>query len=811
MYEIFPFPHLLANSCMIFHHLRFAWRTLLRHKGFTAIHILGLATGICACICIYSITAYELSFDTFHPDADRIYRMGSRITEHDAAFFDNEVAPPTAQALRQEVPGLETIARYYPYSTAIAPNAILTDSAYFNIFSYHWLAGNPKTALTLPYAVVLTATQARKYFGPAPPASWLGREVIYDDSLHVHVSGIVSDWTRNTDFPYTDLISLSTIQPSFLHNSLHPDSWQPPTAGNPWICTFIKLAPGNTPEELTKKLTPFVKRHFDTDPLLRLLHFSLVLQPLTDIHFNPAYSHDGIRKAHLPILYGLMATALFILLLAVVNFINLSTAQTQRRAKELDMRRILGSSRTQLMIRFLTETALITLLATIIAIFSVRPVLAAFYSWLPPDLQFHPLDIPALLFILSITALTTLLSGVYPARLLTAPTLSKSYTFRKALIVFQFSISLIFIIGSIVVGRQLHFMLNADPGFTRNAVLTVTDFEAPLDKLRLFAQKSRQIPGISNLTLQGHAPAGRTMIEIPVRLENRKEKELMVSLQAGDRQFLPFYHIPTLAGHYEPIDDSSRGIAINDTYRRDLGFPNPAAALGHFLTWNDGQQHPIVAVIADFHTSSFHDPIYPLLIGQLPNLQHSLALRLSAENPAAPAPAQPAGIPATLTRLATTWHSIFPDQPFPYSFLDESIARLYQSDIQQSWLVHAATAITIFISCMGLLGLILFVVEQRKKEIGIRKVLGAGTTDIVVLLNREFIQLIGIALLIAAPMAGYATHRWLQGFAYRTTISWWIFLLAGGSAMLIAALTIAVSVIRAALANPVDTIKKGTL
>ena len=796
---------------MIFHHLRFAWRTLAHNKGVTAIHTLGLAAGICACICIYSITSYELSFDTFHPDAGRIYRMGSRITEHDAVLFDNEVAPPTANALRTEIPGLEAIARYYPYHVSIAPNAILTDSAWFDIFKYRWLAGNPKTALTQPNTVVLTATRARRYFGPAPPASWLGREVIYDDSLHVHVSGIVSDWTGNTDFPYTDLISLSTIQHSFLHNSLHPDSWQPPTAGNPWMCTFIKLAPNTTPDELTRKLIPFVKRHLDTDPLLRLLHFSLVLQPLTDIHFNPAYSHDDIRKAHLPILYGLMATALFILLLAIVNFINLSTAQAQRRAKEIDMRRILGSSRAQLIDRFLTETSLITLLAAIIAIFSARPVLAAFYAWLPPDLQFHPLDLSVLLFVLFLTAATTLLSGIYPARLLSAPTLVKNYTLRKGLIVFQFSISLIFIIGSIVVGRQLHFMLNADLGFTRNAILTVTDFDATQEKLRLFAQQARQIPGISDLTLQGHAPAGRTMIEIPVRLENFKEKELMVSLQAGDRQFLPFYHIPTLAGHYEPINDSSREIAINDTYRRDLGFPTPASALGHFLTWNDGQQHPIVAVIADFHTNSFHDPIYPLLIGQLPNLQHSLALQLSGEDAAGPARTRPAAIRPALTRLDAAWHSIFPDKPFPYTFLDESIASLYQSDIQQSWLVHAATAITIFISCMGLLGLILFVVERRKKEIGIRKVLGAGVTDIVVLLNKEFVQLIAIALLIAAPIAGFGAHRWLQGFAYRTAISWWIFLLAGGSAMLIAALTIAVSVIRAALANPADAIKKGTL
>jgi putative ABC transport system permease protein len=449
-------------------HLRFAWRSLKNNKGFTLINLTGLATGICACLTIFTITSFELSFDTFHPDADRIYRVGARIQEHDASDYGEDVAPPTADALQREIPGIETTARYYTYSISDT-NAILADGNYFRIFPYQWLSGNPATALSYPFSVVLTESQARKYFGNAgqpraseTPDHWLGREITYEGSLHVHVTGIVRDWTGNTDFPYTDLISLSTISHSpFLGSRFHPDSWEIPPHGNPWTRTLIKLSP-------------------HADPMIRILHLAYVLQPLTDIHFNTAYAHDGTRKAHLPVLYGLTGAAIFILLLAIVNFINLSTAQSIRRARETSIRHILGSSRRQLFLLFLTETALITILATLISLLLVYPVLALFHAYLPAGLQYRPFDAPALLFLLGLVALTTLLAGVYPARVLSTHTVPKHrYTVRKALIVFQFTISLIFIIGSITFSKQLHFMLNADPGFARNAVITIDNFQAP--------------------------------------------------------------------------------------------------------------------------------------------------------------------------------------------------------------------------------------------------------------------------------------------------------------------------------------------
>jgi putative ABC transport system permease protein len=802
-------------ACMSLSYLRFAWRSLMNNKGYAIINLIGLATGICSCLTIYTLTAYELSFDTFHPDTDRIYRVGARIQEHDTNDYGEEVAPPTGDALRREIPGVETSARYYMYTIGDT-NAILTDGNYFKIFPYHWLAGNPTTALSYPFSVVLTETQARKYFGrtspnqpqspqtpnqpqgPQTPDHWLGREIVYEGSLHVHVTGIVRDWTGNTDFPYTDLISFCTISHSpILGSRFHPDSWEIPPHGNPWTRTLIKLSPHTDPARIMALLPPFVTRHLPADPMIRILHLAFVLQPLTDIHFNTAYAHDGTRKAHLPVLYGLTGAAIFILLLAIVNFINLSTAQSQRRARETGIRRILGSSRQQLFLLFLSETALITILATLLSLLLVYPVIALFHAYLPADLHYRPFDGPALLFLLGIVALTTLLSGIYPARVLSTPTISKRrYTARKMLIVFQFTISLIFIIGSITFGKQLHFMLTANPGFARNAVITIDNFQVPPAQLKRFAQKAQQIPGVEQLILQGHAPAGDAIIEIPILLDHQKNEETMVSLQAGDDHFLAFYRIPLLVGRNLRSGDSTHEVLINDTYRHILGFKTPEQALGHFVTLNE-QPCPIVGVIADFHAGSFHDPIFPLLVSHLPRLQHSLALRLTPGTP----------INTALTQLAKNWHDIFPDQPFDYHFLDESIARLYAADIQMSWLVHAATALTVFLSCMGLFGLILYIVENRKKEISIRKLLGAGVADIVLLLNREFAGLIAIALLIATPIAGYTLHHWLESYTYRITLSWQLFALAGLFALLVTLLTIAARVISAARLNPVDHLR----
>ncbi|HEY4334239.1 MAG TPA: ABC transporter permease [Puia sp.] len=791
---------------MLKNHLQFAWRTLTRNRATTAINILGLALGLCSCIAIYTITHYEFSFDDFHPDRDRIYRVGGKVsqnmgTQKFASEFYTEAIPPLApDHIRADIPGIETVAAAYRYNDT----AVITTNDYFDILQYDWLAGNKKTALTAPGSIVLTETQARKHFGQLSPDAILGKPLTIDDSLHLQVTGIVKDWTGNSDFQQTQFISLSTIPHTFLANKIHLNTWHP-GPDNPWPHTLIKIKPHSDPAQIGRQVAG-IRNRYDPEAaggLSNVIRLDLVLQPLSDIHFNEAYSHDGLRKAQRPALYGLMGIAAFILLLAIVNFINLSTAHSLRRAKEIGVRKVLGGSKTQLTLRFLTETALITTLAALLGALLVQPVLHLFRSYLYEGIQFHPLSPQTLTFTVAVITITTLLAGFYPARVLAAykpvTALKKDPKdqhglIRKGLIVVQFVISGIFIIGAITAGRQIHYMLDADMGFATNAVVTVNSFSATPGQLHQFAQKAGQLPGVNEWTVQSYAPAGSATVERPVRLDGKEKTNMFVRLQGADQNFVPFYHLKLLAGRNITPSDSLNGFLINDTYCRGLGFAHPADAIGHSLNIVDQPSWPIVGVIADYHMNSLHDAIIPLLIGHWPTFENSIAIRLAT-------------IPQTLPRLESIWKTVAPDHSFHYTFLDESIAKLYQQDQRLGWLVQAATAIAIFISCMGLIGLATFTAEQRKKEIAIRKVLGAGIANIMVLLTKDFLLLLVVAFTIAIPVAGYALHRWLQNYAYRTTLSASIFAGAALTLITITSLTIASRVVKAARQNPVKDLR----
>jgi len=807
--------------------LRYALRFLARHRSNSVINILGLTLGLCACLVIYNIVSYEFSFDRSYPDRDRIYRIGGRIRLDNGNGVINEsygktIPAPAPDALRAEIPLIETLAGYYVYNAGVTiPYAggqngpdntspvrlqpistiILAGKEYFDIFPHTWLAGSPAQSLSRPYSVVLTASRARDYFGDMPATRYINRELIYNDTLHVHVSGIIKDHEGNTGFPYTDFISFSTISHSFLKNTYRNDQWAF-NPGIPRIQAFVKLSKNADPKQAAALFDTVWQRHNTAGSLEQHLKFSMVLQPLDDIHFNEGYTNDGIRKAHRPALYGLIGTAVFILLLAIVNFINLSTAQSLQQAKDISIRRILGATHFQLILRSLMETAILTTLSAIIALALVRPVMALFSDVLPEGIPFNPFTRASLLFAAGSVIVTTFLAGLYPAislvRLQSNRTVQtqniQKFTLRRILIVFQFSISLLFIMASLVVGGQINYMLETDMGFSSTAVVTVTDFNGPPQQIRLFARQALGISGVQASTVQGHPPAGAPDIQYPMKLDNRADNGLSVNLQAADQRFIPFYQMDLLAGRNLSSGDSLREFIINETYSKALGFSKPADAIGHSLTWQ-GETHPIVGVVADFHTTSLHTPIPALAIARVADLDNSVGLRITPGNR------------QTLPRLEALWKRLFHDQPFTYTFLDDSIAQLYKKDQQLSRLVRISTVVTIFVSCIGLLGLILFTVERKKKEISIRKVLGAGVADIVFLLNKELIVLVGIALAVASPIALLGTRRWLQGFAYRISISWRIFVLAGLITLTISLLTISLRVIRAALVNPTDNLR----
>lgn len=804
--------------------LRTSLRHLTRHKVSSLINLAGLTLGVTACLAIYLVTKFELSYDTFHPDRERIYRLvgeakfGAMGETNPVGFIPNAVPA----ALRAEVAGLETLTAFHNnYSHALVPKGkakptrfegrrqgngvvdlVVAEPGYFELFKYEWLAGNPKTALSEPFQVVLTERNARTYFGSLPLDQILGKEVMYWDSVRTKVTGVVRDFDKPTDLTFTDFLSFSTIRASrVLKQSIDLNQWD-----DIWSASqaYVKLPAGVTPAQFEKAFEQFSKKHFPGE-----FKFKPTLQPLAGLHFDADYADNYSRKAHLPTLYGLMGVAGFILLIAAINFVNLATAQSAQRAKEIGVRKVLGSSRTGLMAQFLSETALLTLLAVGVSLLLVGPVLHVVPSLTPPGLTYTLLTGGTLLFLLAVTALTSVLAGVYPSWVLSAfqPALTlkgqsalrggqRGYL-RKGLIVFQFTVSLVFIIGTLMVGRQLRFMREKDLGFSTNAILEITAGRA--GKTDVLTGKMKGLAGVERVAMQWFPPMGESYMMTKLKYQGKRKVEKDVSVKVGDEQFIPLYNLRLLAGRNYVKSDSLRELVINAAYARDLGFRQPVDALNELLEFQ-GKKYPIVGVVADFHEQSFHERISAAVIANLPQARN-IGVKLATQGK------DFGSLKTTLAGLEQIWKSVHPDLPFEYTFVDDSIARLYEKEQKTGQLVNAATAIAILISCMGLFGLATFTAQQRTKEIGIRKVLGASVAGIVALLSTDFLKLVFIALLIASPLAWWGTSQWLKDFAYKVDVAWWVFGLAGVLAAGIALLTVSFQSVKAALVNPVKSLR----
>jgi ABC-type antimicrobial peptide transport system permease subunit len=509
-----------------------------------------------------------------------------------------------------------------------------------------------------------------------------------------------------------------------------------------------------------------------------------------------------------------MGVAAFILLLACINFINLSTAQSIQRAKEIGVRKVLGSGRANIMGQFLTETLTLTLVSAATAVFLVRPVLRLFRDYVPDGVEYHPYSGVNLAVLGAVVVVTTLLAGYYPARVLSSylPALTlkgvaqhSRSNLRRALIVFQFTVSLVFIIGAIIIAKQIRFMVRADKGFNTDAVITLNHWGPPPQKeLRVLAQQLKGIPGVDKVLLQSHAPMGFAQMTSTFFYIDKDTVQTEASIEVGNDAFVPFYQMRLIAGRNMLHSDSAGELLINETMARTLGFQTPRDAIGRTMSAygkNGVKRLPIVGVVADFHMESFHTAVKPAVIVNWTDFIEGVAIKLS------PAIKTPDQVKAVLSRMETDWKALYPDQPFEYSFLNESITWLFGDEQKTAWLATAAMCVTIFISCMGLFGLAMFSAQRRVKEIGIRKVLGARVGQIVLLLNRDFVVLVCLALVIASPIAWFFARQWLQDFVYRTSVSWWVFILAGAGAIVIALATVSYQALRAARANPVKSLR----
>ncbi|RKR85727.1 putative permease [Mucilaginibacter gracilis] len=819
---------------MLKNYIKTAWRSLARHKIFALINISGLAIGISAALVIYLIVYYDFSFDHFEKDNDRIYRVVTNFNMSGVTYHNRGVIAPMAGAVSKEATGVSEVSAFHQYNEVkvnitadnnIRPlmlkkqrNVIFADAAYFKLVTaYQWLAGSPDVALHEPNKVVITSKSAQLYFPGVKYHDVIGKQIIYNDSVRTTVTGVVNELPQHSDFIFQDFISLATIPTSGLKTNFSYDNW---TMTNGSSQLYIKLVPGTTVPQVEKQLASLYKK-YSPPPRANGSKYSIVhtLQPLSDVHFNADYGAYDEHTAHKPTLYYLLLVAAFLLALACINFINLSTAQASQRAKEIGIRKTMGSSRAQLIVQFLGETLLLTLIAAAASLLLIPVLLKAFSGFIPAGVSFNLLHQPHLVvFLLLLIVSVSLLSGFYPSWILSNynPALvlkNQAYAntgktrktwIRKTLTVFQFLVAQLFIMGTIIVSKQIHYTLNKDMGFKKDAILSVyTQFYSKQPNLRyVLMDKLKTIPEIEMLSLAGSTPAtdGTSSGQVNYK-DGKKDIQTDVHFKFGDVNYLKLYHIPLLAGSNVHPSDTVKEAIINETYAHILGFKNVNDAVGKTLLWSGTQKLPIVGVMGDFNQQSLHQAIKPLLFSAAASNSYTIHIALKPQN------ADGTAWKNALSKIQMEFKAVYPETDFEYDFYDESIARFYQSDMHVSSLLQWATGLSVFISCLGLLGLVIYTTNLRTKEIGIRKVLGASVAHIVSILSADFVKLVVVAFIIASPIAWWATSKWLQNFAYHTNINWWIFLMSGMLMVVIALLTLSFQTVKAAIANPVNSLR----
>ncbi|WP_421764395.1 ABC transporter permease [Ekhidna sp.] len=812
----------INNSITILkHNLIIAWRNLTKHKATTAINVLGLTIGIGAFLAIVRIVQFELSFNTEIPEKENVYRIYTSFTGSFTAT-NKGVAVPIGPYVEQNFSGIDAVAYFHTYSAAVeVPDGEETnkdfgrqsqlgiaDSSYFQVVGqYKWLAGNPSTALSDPFKVVLTDEQAKTYFGHESWLDIVGKKIIYRDSLNLFVSGIVKQPDYNTDFVFTDIISFPTIKNSWLKDRFDSDQWGNTNSSSQ---LFVKLEPNVNRADILMQLENLDKhvqeQTGDTD---WFQHYEL--QPLDKLHFNTDIStfDNGRDAAHLPTLLVLGVVAFAILLIAIFNFINLETAQSTTKSKEVGVRKVLGSPKRQLIGRFLTESMLISFFAVLLAVPLAHYGFIYFDEFIPDGVSMDFSDPIFWAFLGGLVVIVGFIAGIYPSLVISsyrpAIVLKSAGSnkgpggsfIRKALILFQFLFSQLLIVGTIAVVWQISFMLDKDLGFKEDGVIYFyTPYYESYNKQKLITDEIETMPEVLDISIQNTPPVQNGYSTSTVKYDSPQgEVVTNAHRKAGDTTYLRFYDIELLAGRNLIPNDTLPELLINETFMKDLGFDDPRSAVGTTIEFND-ENHTVVGILEDFHFRSLHHPIEPMLY-LYEDKASCIALKVKTGDQ----------LQSTINKLTDKWAEVYPDNPLKVYFMDETIERFYETEKKTSKLASTATGIAIFISCLGLFGLISHTIVQKSKEMGIRKVMGASILQIGSILSKEFILLILFAFIISTPIAYYFISKWLEDFAYQTNISWWIYVLGGLASMFIALASIAVKVWKASEANPIESLR----
>ena len=797
---------------MLQNYLKIALRNLRSQRSYTLLNITGLTVGMAGGLLIFLFINHHFSTDRHHANYDRIVRIDTDLYLEDGSVeYNAEGPPPLATALRTRYPqveqagfllGIHDLNVSIRRPGAAQPVRFLEHSGvgfvepeWLEVLTYIWLRGNSKTALRAPNRAVLTESWAKRYFGTA---NVMGQTLTLDNKAVVTVAGVVADSPGPTDTDLGLFVSLPTAYQIGVNRGLDKDWWLLNSANR----VYARL---KSPEALTRlqQAMPTLSKQ-QYGEMARSYQF--VVQPLADLHFDIA--RDPEHSVRSSLLWSIGAIGLLLVLAACVNFINLATAQALRRGKEVGIRKTLGSSRRQLVRQFLLETALITSVATGLSVLLTVAALPVFNNWMQLRLALHP-DGLTVGIVSGLFVLVTLLAGVYPALVLSGVSpwaalrgkLSASaagITIRKVLVVGQFAICQVLILGALVVAQQLLYMQQADLGYRKDNVVMMAlpyDQKARHDA---FKQILLSYAGIRSVSLSVMPPSSALAYGGSFKAEGKLDWEKYpVATKLADADYLTTYGLQLLAGRNITPGDTIRDYVINEAFMRKLGFQKPEQVLGRRLQYYlSSVPLPIVGVVNNFNQKSLRDEIAPCLIANWAPWYRRAGIRMVSHNPM-----------PTLQHIRQVWQQIFPDEVFDYQFLDEQIASFYETEQLMARLVNTFTALAILICCLGLYGLVAFSVEQRTKEIGVRKVLGASVASIVTLLSKDFLKLVLVALIIASPLAWYVMHQWLNDFAYKINIEWWVFALAGALAIGIALLTVSFQSIKAALLNPVTSLR----
>jgi putative ABC transport system permease protein len=785
---------------MFKNYFKTAWRSVTRYKTYSIINILGLALGITSCMIIFLVVKYELGYDNFNKKADRIYRVTLN-----AIDFNPSVSMAIAPAMRTYFPELEQVSQVWHRSDGLVTvdktkynekSYMFADAQFAKIFDYDWIAGDSRTALSEPNSTVLTESVAKKYFGSKNP---MGQMINLDNHYILKVTGLMKDVPGNTTLPFSFLVSFETVKQDVKGMM---SEFYAIAGGN----TFILVPPHFDIETIHRQIPAFITLNWGRDIANGA---RLPLQPLKDIHFDQRYLNSDVTPTTSRETYwALAAVAVFILVIACINFINLATAQSIRRAKEIGVRKVLGSNRSQLIAQFLGETSLMVMVALVLAILATALFLPLAAVRLDIKINIGQLIQPsALILLLLVAAGMILLAGLYPAFVQSAfsPVSSlksraslpiRGLMLRKTLVVVQFAISQIMIVGTLVVAYQMDFFKNRDLGFDKDAVVS---FGIPDGSKRdVLKQQLLSNPGVRDLSFASGAPAYNSNYGEFSAPELGITQSDVTEFKAIDENYTGMFKLHMLAG--EPVSkknekDTAQKVVVNETLIQKLNILDPAQAIGKHIMVG-GRYAEIMGVVQDFQSESKHKKRRACVLIYSPKNFYTACVKL-----------QPAGMQHTIAGIDKTWSALFPDGLFRYEFLDEHIAAWYRQEGKEYIAFRLFSGIAILIGCLGLYGLVAFAAAQRIKEVGVRKVLGASLADIVLLFSKEFALLIGIAFVIAAPIAYYIMHNWLQHFAYQVNINARIFVVAIVVSFLIAGMTISYQAIKAAIANPVKSLR----